>query len=287
MNINIYNPYVREELYLMHHGIAGQKWGKRNGPPYPLSAGAHSASEKKAGWRKSLSDRSDDHKYAKAVKKEIKLLKKEHKILRKEGQSNKWSNALNKTLDQEDKRHTLEDKIGRERAGKVNDKLRAKRNKSIKTAIKRKIDSITPEQKAKAKKIAIKALKIAGAVAITAAVAYAGFKFGVNPLVSKKLNNVSSKAAIAERHLRANRYATENRIMRGASTMSKKAFDINENNWSKQFDKWAKADTISRRSNLAKRVYSSKGMSDLEKLKSQFNPYRIKQGWIHSNKNLR
>ena len=54
MNINIYNPYVRAELELYHHGIAGQKWGKRNGPPYPLSAGAHSASEKKAGWRKSL-----------------------------------------------------------------------------------------------------------------------------------------------------------------------------------------------------------------------------------------
>lgn len=54
MNVNIYNPYVRAELELYHHGIAGQKWGKRNGPPYPLSAGAHSASEKKAGWRKSL-----------------------------------------------------------------------------------------------------------------------------------------------------------------------------------------------------------------------------------------
>lgn len=42
----------REELY--HHGIKGQKWGVRNGPPYPLRAKDHSVSEKKAGWRKSL-----------------------------------------------------------------------------------------------------------------------------------------------------------------------------------------------------------------------------------------
>ena len=39
---------------LMHHGILGMKWGKKNGPPYPLGASDHSASEKKAGWRKSL-----------------------------------------------------------------------------------------------------------------------------------------------------------------------------------------------------------------------------------------
>ena len=40
---------------LQHHGITGMKWGKRNGPPYPLSAKAHSASERAAGtsdWSK-------------------------------------------------------------------------------------------------------------------------------------------------------------------------------------------------------------------------------------------
>lgn len=45
------NPYSTE---LAHHGILGQRWGKKNGPPYPLDAEDHSSSEKKARWRKSL-----------------------------------------------------------------------------------------------------------------------------------------------------------------------------------------------------------------------------------------
>lgn len=37
-----------ETTYLKHYGIQGQKWGQRNGPPYPLKAGDHSAAEKRA-----------------------------------------------------------------------------------------------------------------------------------------------------------------------------------------------------------------------------------------------
>lgn len=36
---------MRNELY--HHGVIGQKWGEKNGPPYPLSEGQKSAAEKK------------------------------------------------------------------------------------------------------------------------------------------------------------------------------------------------------------------------------------------------
>ncbi len=56
--------------YLSHHGILGQKWGMRNGPPYPLGAGDHSAAEKKAGYKKSIGggrneDLYDRHKSTK------------------------------------------------------------------------------------------------------------------------------------------------------------------------------------------------------------------------------
>ena len=45
---------MSDYYYLAHHGIKGQKWGKKNGPPYPLDEEDHSAAEEKAGWKKSL-----------------------------------------------------------------------------------------------------------------------------------------------------------------------------------------------------------------------------------------
>lgn len=36
-------------MFLAHHGIIGQKWGEKNGPPYPLDSSQKSAAEKKKG----------------------------------------------------------------------------------------------------------------------------------------------------------------------------------------------------------------------------------------------
>ena len=40
-----------ETNYLAHHGILGQKWGVKNGPPYPLSSTQKSSEEKSFGAR--------------------------------------------------------------------------------------------------------------------------------------------------------------------------------------------------------------------------------------------
>lgn len=69
-----------EQNYLAHHGILGQRWHKRNGPPYPLDAGDHSKSEKEAGYKKSLDGGRNEELYdRKAKKAATKAEKKEAK----------------------------------------------------------------------------------------------------------------------------------------------------------------------------------------------------------------
>jgi len=61
MSNDFYVGYY-EDHYLAHHGILGQKWGRKNGPPYPLEPKDHSASEKKAGWTTSLKEKHAEKK---------------------------------------------------------------------------------------------------------------------------------------------------------------------------------------------------------------------------------
>lgn len=58
---------------LYHHGIRGQKWGDRNGPPYPLNASEHRAVVKRSHKekRRNASDMSNDELRAAIKRKEL------------------------------------------------------------------------------------------------------------------------------------------------------------------------------------------------------------------------
>jgi len=166
MNINYYNPYVQEELMLYHYGRPGQRWGRRNGPPYPLGAGQLSAAEKRA-----RGNRSKDYSKRNAS------LASKYKA--------KSDKHYQKMLDVYEKHHEYADRGKDKKADKYWDKMVKHRTKMFKydkmkkrfeAAKGQKISRFTPEQKAKAKKIAIKALKIAGAIAIAALLGYGAYR---------------------------------------------------------------------------------------------------------------
>ena len=84
--------YYKEELY--HHGIRGQKWGERNGPPYPLGSGDHSAAEEKAGWRKSL----ENWDYNRRKKKLSKYSEKRNNNIKKADRINEDVGKIDKKI---------------------------------------------------------------------------------------------------------------------------------------------------------------------------------------------
>jgi len=54
--------YFDIDDYISHHGILGQKWGSKNGPPYPISIGGHSSTQKKAAKAAGISVGKDSGK---------------------------------------------------------------------------------------------------------------------------------------------------------------------------------------------------------------------------------
>ena len=75
-----YNPYYN---YIAHHGIKGQEWGVKNGPPYPLDeAGVHI---------------NYDHRNKNNRVTEIKVDDKSYKKEKKEA-NKRWKSVIKKNL---------------------------------------------------------------------------------------------------------------------------------------------------------------------------------------------
>lgn len=60
MNNEVYVGSLISEEYLAHHGIKGQKWGKKNGPPYPLKDSVSKKVLSKAKDARKASGKSSD-----------------------------------------------------------------------------------------------------------------------------------------------------------------------------------------------------------------------------------
>lgn len=93
------------ELY--HHGIMGQRWGKRNGPPYPLAPSAHSSAEKRLrlvnegaleSWKNEQSTKANK-RYDKKISRIEKKIAKSSKSLETANEMGAGSKTLQRKQD--------------------------------------------------------------------------------------------------------------------------------------------------------------------------------------------
>lgn len=188
--MSIYYANEMDE-YLAHHGIFGMKWGKRNGPPYPLNAGDHSASEKKAGWRKSLSDWRKSSATKKKLKKEhdeiLNKIGKEHKTELAEKAKN-FNSHKNVSQLRNDYHKTIDKTKNRVEEERERYRNELNTNKDIK--------HLTERQKKNIKR----ALVIAGAVTVTAAAAYAANHVYAQTCVDRVLKSGTELARVETKY---------------------------------------------------------------------------------------
>lgn len=118
-----YNPTPTNfyDDYIAHHGILGMKWGKQNGPPYPLGSGDHSKSERSAGWKKSLGGGRNEEMYDR--KKKFKAANKVATVPKKKDRHERAADASSR--DAEDlRKHGYKEEA--DAVQKVSDQQRAK-----------------------------------------------------------------------------------------------------------------------------------------------------------------
>lgn len=89
--------------FLEHHGILKQKWGHRNGPPYPLGSGDHSSAEKQAasdaGIKVGKSSGKGSIEKVKKAKKKKPLTEEEKRLKAEEAQLKGDSKKITKYME--------------------------------------------------------------------------------------------------------------------------------------------------------------------------------------------
>lgn len=89
---------------LFHHGIEGQKWGVKNGPPYPLDASDHSAAEKKhMGYFARKKAAKEEEKQKKQAEEDARKAAKKQEEDDLAEAKKKHDEALNRLVDMETK----------------------------------------------------------------------------------------------------------------------------------------------------------------------------------------
>lgn len=192
-------PVIIRESELYHHGILGMRWGQKNGPPYPLKPSDHSASEKKAGWRKSLDSIRNDEDVRRAAKnyqvKKMAAVKKSAQHARKTAfglNPNKKLRQEKRTADKESRlaREDLDDAVVRNRL--QNETKKSKKRLQYEAEYRKKgLNAEDAAMRAYKRERTDKILKISAGVAVAALAGYALYKYRDYTIDKVLKNNVS------------------------------------------------------------------------------------------------
>jgi len=83
LEVIMYEDYENLD-YLAHHGILGMKWGKQNGPPYPLSDAKHDRVVQRAEKKRIRREKRAADKKAKILSDPKKIVKYQSKLTKRE-----------------------------------------------------------------------------------------------------------------------------------------------------------------------------------------------------------